>query len=364
MVRDEGLLYRLHIDVPLLGAVLLMCTLGMVVLYSASEQSADVVFKQGVRIMVGVVAMLLVAQVSPRTLARWAPAAYLLGVFLLVLVMFLGTGRGAQRWLDLGFVRFQPSELLKLAVPLTVAAFLSEKVLPPARSTIAVSLLLVAIPAALIVEQPDLGTAILVATSGLFVLFFGGISWAFIRNSTLLALAAAPLAWFAMHDYQRGRVLTLFDPQQDPLGAGYHIIQSTIAVGSGGIYGKGWLNGTQSHLEFLPERATDFIFAVYCEEFGLVGVLVMLLAYGLIIFRSVRIALEAQEMFGRLVAGALTLTLFIYIFVNMGMVTGQLPVVGVPLPMVSYGGTSLVTILTGFGILMSVQTHRKFLSET
>ncbi len=364
MVRAGSLLYRMHIDVPLIGAVVLMCMLGLVVLYSASEQSTDLVIKQSARILFGLAAMIAIAQISPRAMARWAPALYLAGLGLLVLVLFFGTGRGAQRWLDLGFIRFQPSELMKLAVPLTVAFFLSEKVLPPNRSTIAISLLLVVIPAALIVDQPDLGTAILVATSGLFVLFFAGISWGFIRNSVIVGLAAAPLAWFSMHDYQRSRVLTLFDPQQDPLGAGYHIIQSTIAVGSGGLYGKGWLNGTQSHLEFLPERATDFIFAVYCEEFGLAGVVVMLVAYALIVIRGVRIALEAQDMFGRLVAAALTLTLFIYVFVNMGMVTGQLPVVGVPLPMVSYGGTSLVTILIGFGILMSIHTHRKFLAPT
>ena len=364
MDRAEGLLYRVHVDASLIGSVLVMCLLGMVVLYSASEQSSDVLIKQLVRVLVGFAAMIAIAQVSPRRLSRWAPAIYLVGLVLLVLVLFVGTGRGAQRWLDIGFLRFQPSELMKLAVPLTVAAYLSEKIFPPNKSTIAVSLLLLLFPAALIIEQPDLGTAILVVSSGLFVLFFAGISWRFIRNSLFLAMAAAPLAWYAMHDYQRRRVLTLFDPEQDPLGAGYHIIQSTIAVGSGGLYGKGWLNGTQSHLEFLPERATDFIFAVYCEEFGLIGVLVLLVAYALIIVRGIRIALEAQDMFGRLVAGALTSTLFIYVFVNMGMVTGQLPVVGVPLPLVSYGGTSLVTILIGFGILMSIQTHRVFHAES
>lgn len=360
MVSGESIWYRLHIDAPLLAGVLVMCMLGIVVLFSASDQSVDVVFKQTVRIGIGFVAMLGVAQISPLTLSRWSPAIYILGLVLLVLVLIFGTGRGAQRWLDLGFVRFQPSELMKLAVPLTVAAFLNEKVLPPQRLTTVVALALVLVPAALIVKQPDLGTSILVAGSGLFVLFFAGISWRFIRNSTLLALAAAPLAWYGMHDYQRQRVLTLFDPEQDPLGAGYHIIQSTIAVGSGGIHGKGWLNGTQSHLEFVPERATDFIFAVYCEEFGLFGVVVLLLAYAMIIVRGIQIAMDAQDMFGRMVAAALTLTLFVYIFVNMGMVTGQLPVVGVPLPLVSYGGTSLVTILLSFGILMSIQTHRKF----
>ncbi|MCB1749948.1 MAG: rod shape-determining protein RodA [Gammaproteobacteria bacterium] len=364
MDRTSNILFRFHIDLPLFGGVVVMCALGLVVLYSASDQSLDVVLKQVARILIGFTVMIAVAQVPPRRLARWAPALYVVGLVLLGLVLIVGIGRGAQRWLDFGVLRFQPSELMKLAVPLTVAGFLADKVLPPSLRTLVIALVLALLPAAMIIEQPDLGTAILVATSGLFVLFFAGISWRFIRNSTILALAAAPLAWFSMHDYQRRRVLTLFDPGQDPLGAGYHIIQSTIAVGSGGVYGKGWLNGTQSHLEFLPERATDFIFAVYCEEFGLIGVAVMLIAYAMIIVRGIQIALDAQEMFGRLIAASLVLTLFIYLFVNMGMVTGQLPVVGVPLPMVSYGGTSLVTILAGFGILMSVQTHRKFIAET
>ena len=363
MDRSNGLLFRLHVDGLLLSGVIVLCALGLVVLYSASDQSMTVVWRQAARMAVGLVAMVAVAQISPRRLARWAPAFYLVGLLLLVLVLFFGSGRGAERWLSLGFVRFQPSEIMKLAVPLTVASFLADKVLPPYPRTTVIALLLVAVPAGLIVKQPDLGTAILVAGSGLFVLFFAGISWSFIRNSAVVALGAAPLAWFLMHDYQKRRVLTLFDPQQDPLGAGYHIIQSTIAVGSGGVNGKGWLNGTQSHLEFLPERATDFIFAVYCEEFGFIGVCVLLVTYALIMFRGLQIALDGQDMFGRLVAASIMLTLFVYVFVNMSMVTGQLPVVGVPLPMVSYGGTSLVTILTGFGILMSVQTHRKFLAE-
>jgi len=364
MIRTQSLLFRLHIDPPLVGGVLVTCALGLVVLYSASDQSTEVVMRQAFRILIGFSAMIAVAQISPRSLARWAPLFYVAGLGLLALVLFIGIGRGAQRWLDFGIMRFQPSEIMKLAVPLTVAGFMADKVLPPMLRTTVVAALLVAIPAGMIADQPDLGTAILVAASGVFVLFFAGISWRFIMTSGLIGLAAAPLAWFAMHDYQRRRVLTLLDPTQDPLGSGYHIIQSTIAVGSGGLNGKGWLNGTQSHLEFLPERATDFIFAVYCEEFGLIGVVVLMLAYAMILVRGVQIALDAQDMFGRLIAASLTLTLFIYIFVNMGMVIGQLPVVGVPLPMVSYGGTSLVTILIGFGILMSVQTHRKFIAET
>jgi rod shape determining protein RodA len=364
MIRNPNLLYRLHIDAPLLGSVLVMSALGLVVLYSAADQSIEVVIKQGMRILLGLTAMISVAQISPRSLARWAPVLYVLGTFLLVLVLAIGHGRGATRWLDFGVLRFQPSEIMKLAVPLTVAGFLSEKVLPPQLHTILVAMAVVLVPALLIIDQPDLGTAILVSASGLFVLFFSGISWRFIRNSALIGIIAAPFGWFSMHAYQQQRVLTLFDPTKDPLGTGYHIIQASIAVGSGGIYGKGWLNGTQSHLEFIPERATDFIFAVYCEEFGMIGVVVLLIAYSLILVRGMRIAMEAQEMFGRLTAASLTMTLFIYIFVNMGMVSGALPVVGVPLPMVSYGGTSFVTILVSFGILMSIHTHRKFISET
>ncbi len=365
MIPDrDAALNRLHIDPPLLGGVIVLCALGLFVLYSASDQSTDVVLKQLVRMALGIGAMLLVAQINPSRLARWSPFIYLTGILLLIAVFFFGEGRGAQRWLHLGLFSFQPSEIMKIAVPLTVAWFLSDKLLPPRPSIVFVALLLIALPGAFIVEQPDLGTAMLVIAAGLFVLFLAGISWRWIGISALITLLSAPVGWLAMHDYQRQRILTLLDPTQDPLGAGYHIIQATIAVGSGGLYGKGWLNGTQSHLEFLPERATDFIFAVYCEEFGFVGVLVLLAAYALVIGRGLQIALMAQETFGRLIAGSVTLTLFIYVFVNMGMVSGQLPVVGVPLPMVSYGGTSLVTILMGLGLLMSIQTHRRFIVES
>lgn len=354
----------MHIDAPLLGGVLVLCALGLVVLYSAGGQSMDVVVKQALRMLFGLVAMIAIAQVSPLRLARWAPLLYVVGVGLLVVTFFVGTGRGAHRWLEIGVMRFQPSEIMKIAAPLTVSWFLCDKVLPPTLPTTVIALLIIAIPGAFIIEQPDLGTAILVMAAGVFAIFFAGVSWRLISLVFGMGLAAAPLAWFTMHDYQRQRILTLLDPKQDPLGAGYHIIQATIAVGSGGPYGKGWLNGTQSHLEFLPERATDFIFAVYCEEFGFIGVIVMMAAYALVLARGLKIAMMAQDSFGRLVAASLTLTLFTYVFVNMGMVTGQLPVVGVPLPMVSYGGTSLVTILTGLGILMSIQTHRRFIVES
>ncbi len=364
MDSQRSLLLRLHIDPQLFGGALILCGLGLVVLYSAGDQSVDVVMRQAIHMSIGIVAMILVAQISPAQLARSAPLLYAIGTSLLIAVFLFGSGRGAQRWLQLGLVQFQPSEIMKIAVPVTVAWYLYDQVLPPNLRTTIFALLLVLVPGILIIQQPDLGTALLVMAAGLFALFFGGVSWRWMISAAGLGLLAAPLAWILLHDYQRDRILTLFDPQQDPLGAGYHIIQATIAVGSGGISGKGWLNGTQSHLEFLPERATDFIFAVYCEEFGFIGVIVMLAAYALVLARGLRIAWYAQDGFGRLLAASLTMTLFIYVFVNMGMVTGQLPVVGVPLPLVSYGGTSLVTILAGLGILMSIQTHKRFIVET
>jgi len=362
--RSGNLLVDLHIDAPLVGGVLLLCAVGLSVLYSASDHSLEVVGKQAVRMLTGFVSMLAIAQLSPLRLARWSPMLYTLGMILLIATAIVGTGRGAHRWLEIGPLRFQPSEIMKLAVPLTVAWFLSGKLLPPRLSMIGASLLIIAIPGAFIVEQPDLGTAILVMAAGMLVLFFAGISWRLMGIAAAVGIICAPIAWYTMHGYQRQRIITLLDPSADPLGAGYHIIQATIAVGSGGWSGKGWLNGTQSHLEFLPERATDFIFAVYCEEFGLLGVLVLLAAYLLVLIRGITIALNAQDGFSRLIAASLAFTLFIYIFVNMGMVTGQLPVVGVPLPLISYGGTSLVTIMTGLGILMSIQTHRRFIVES
>jgi rod shape determining protein RodA len=361
---ERDLLARLHLDGAMLGGTLLLCALGLLVLYSASGESTEVVLRQGLRMLLGLGAMCAIAQFSPAQLARWAPMFYLLGVCLLLVVAVAGTGRGSQRWLDLGFIRFQPSEIMKLAVPLTVAWFLNDKLLPPSVPVVAVALVGILIPAGLVMEQPDLGTAILIMVPGLLVLFFAGLGWRWVAAAACAVAALAPIGWYAMHEYQRQRVLTLLDPTQDPLGTGYHIIQSMIAVGSGGWSGKGWLNGTQSHLEFLPERATDFIFAVYCEEFGLLGVLVMLAAYSLVLARGVQIAAGAQEGFGRIIAASLSLTFFFYIFVNMSMVIGQLPVVGVPLPLVSYGGTSLVTLMMGLGILMSIQTHRRFIVDS
>jgi len=284
---------------------------------------------------------------------------------LLGLVLIMGeVGKGAQRWLDIGVLRFQPSELMKLAAPMAAAWYLHERPLPPKFSeTLIVAALAVALPAALIARQPDLGTALLIAASGLIVILLAGLSWRLIIMSAVLALAAAPLLWFNMHEYQRQRVLTFLNPESDPLGSGYHIIQSKIAIGSGGVFGKGWLNGTQAQLEFLPERATDFIFAVLGEEFGLLGLCSLLLVYIFIVLRGLYIATQAQDTFGRLLAGSISLTFFVYVLVNTGMVTGLLPVVGVPLPMVSYGGTSMVTLMAGFGILMSVHSHRKLVAQ-
>jgi len=362
--RHRGLLARLHLDLPLLTGLLLLCGLGLVVLYSASGENLHQVERQLMRLGIAFGVMFALAQIHPHTLRRWSPWLYLAGVAMLALVLAMGVvGKGAQRWLDLGFIRFQPSELVKLATPMMIAWYLSARSLPPNWKQLAVSLALILLPVLLIARQPDLGTAILVAASGFFVLFLAGMSWRLIVGLGVTAAAAAPLLWHFMRDYQRKRVLTFLNPESDPLGAGYHIIQSKIAIGSGGLYGKGWLNGTQSQLEFLPERHTDFIFAVLGEEFGLVGASILLLLYLFVILRGLQIAMQAQDSYSRLLAGALVLVFFVYLFVNTGMVSGMLPVVGVPLPLVSYGGTSLVTLLAGFGMLMSIHTHRKLLPK-
>ncbi|MCF7984754.1 MAG: rod shape-determining protein RodA [Thiohalocapsa sp.] len=353
---------RAHIDPLLLVGLLVLCGIGLAVLFSASDQSAGQVQRQVIRLVLAFGVMFAVAQVPPTVLRRWSLPLFAVGVLLLVAVLLFGDiGKGAQRWLDLGFVRFQPSELLKLAVPMMLAWFLSGYSLPPSALRVFFAALLIALPVLLIAEQPDLGTSLLVASAGAMVLFLAGMSWGLIALLGLLAAAAAPVVWHLMHDYQRQRVLTFLDPTSDPLGAGYHTIQSQIAIGSGGLYGKGWLRGTQSHLEFLPERSTDFIFAVIGEELGLLGILLLLVVYLWIILRGLYIAAHAKDSYGRLLAGSLTMVFFVYLFVNTGMVVGLLPVVGVPLPLVSYGGTSLVTIMAGFGIVMSIHTHRKIL---
>lgn len=356
---------RLHLDPPLLAGLLLLMFGGLTVLYSAGGESLDLVIRQCVRYGAGLVALFFLAQIPPRSYRFWAPFVYVVGAILLVLVLVAGTeAKGAQRWLALpGIGRFQPSELLKLAVPTMVAWYLSDRALPPRFLHVVGSLLLVGAPAVLIALQPDLGTAILIATSGLLVLFMAGLSWRIIGVALILVITAIPLMYhFVLHDYQRNRVDTFLNPEADPRGTGWNIIQSKTAIGSGGIDGKGWLEGTQSRLDFLPESSTDFILAVLSEEFGFIGVCVLMLGYLLIVARGFVISFQAQDTFSRLLAGSLTMTFFIYVFVNIGMVTGLLPVVGVPLPLVSYGGTSIVTLLASFGMLMSVHTHRRLMS--
>lgn len=349
-----------HIDRQLIIlATLLMCV-GLVTLFSASGASFDRVLGQIANIAVALTVMWIAANVPLHYLNRIALPLYVFGVILLIAVDAFGMiVNGAQRWLNLGFTRIQPSELMKIALPLMLAWYFDRYEAILRLRNFAVGAILVLVPVLLIAKQPDLGTALLVAAAGFYVLFLAGLSWKILVSLGLVGSASLPLLWSMMHDYQRQRILTLLDPSQDPLGAGYHTIQSTIALGSGGFMGKGWLNGTQSHLDFLPERTTDFIFAVYAEEFGLIGNVVLMVLFLLVIGRGLVIAANAPTLFTRLLAGAITLTFFTYAFVNMGMVAGILPVVGVPLPLISYGGTSLVTILFGIGLLMSIHTHRR-----
>ncbi|MBI2778719.1 MAG: rod shape-determining protein RodA [Gammaproteobacteria bacterium] len=362
--KEQGFLFRLlqriHVDIPLLCGLLLLSAAGLVVLYSAGGQSLEVLTRQVMRLALAFTVMLLLAQVHPQHLQRWAPWLFGTGVLLLVAVLLVGDiGKGARRWLELGAFRFQPSEMMRIAVPMMVAWYLANSPLPPHPLKLIIAGALALVPTLLIAKQPDLGTALLIACSGIFVIFLGGVRWRYIVAIGALVAAFIPIAWSLMHDYQRQRVLTFLDPESDPLGTGYHIIQSKIAIGSGGLYGKGWLNGTQSYLDFIPERSTDFIFAVLSEEFGLIGILVVLAIYLFIVMRGLYIASQAHDTFTRLLAGSLILTFSVYIFVNIGMVTALLPVVGVPLPLISYGGTSMVTVMAGFGILMSIHTHRK-----
>ena len=356
---------RLHLDVVLLTPVLFIMTMGLFVLFSASDGDWDTVTRQIRNFVVGFGVLLVVAQVRLDAVQRWAPALYLAALLLLLLIPFFGVGaKGAQRWLSLGFIRFQPSEIMKIAMPLMVAAWVVRHALPPRPSTTVTALLIIGLPAVAIATQPDLGTAILVAASGAFVVFMAGVSWWQIISGALAALACIWPAWlFVLKDYQKQRILTLFDPEADKLGAGWNIIQSKTAIGSGGWSGKGWLEGTQSHLDFLPESQTDFIIAVLAEEFGLRGVLCLILLYGMVVARGLWISFTAQTSYGRLLASAITLTFCVYVIVNMGMVAGILPVVGVPLPFVSFGGTSIVTLLLGFGILTAISTEKRILSR-
>ena len=355
----KGFLRRLPLDLPLLGGLLLLSGIAMVVLYSASGQDLDALIRQGLRLLLALGVMLGVASIHPRHLYNASPILYLVGVVMLVLVLLVGKiSMGAQRWLDLGIVRFQPSELTKLSTPMMLAWFLSQTAPPPGFRQFLIAGALILVPALLIAKQPDLGTAILVGSSGAAVVFLSGLSWKYLLTLAGLGAASLPVLWHVLHGYQRDRILTLINPEADPLGRGYHIIQSKIAIGSGGVGGKGWLNGTQAHLEFLPESSTDFIFAVLAEEFGLIGCLVLLAAYFIILARCLYIVVQAKDRYSRYLAGGLSLTFFVYIFVNIGMVIGILPVVGVPLPLVSYGGTATVTLLAGFGLLMSVESHQ------
>ena len=364
--RPVGWLERVHLDFWLLFVLFILIGGGLFVLYSASGESLEDVKRQGIRLLVAFVVMVGIAQIDPRRLQRWSPFFYIMGVFLLVAVLLFGVGaKGAQRWIQvpvIGF-RFQPSEIMKLVMPMMLAWFLANRPLPPDWKHLLVSAVIIAVPVLMIALQPDLGTSLLVAAAAIFVVLLAGLSWRLIAGFVTLGIAALPALWYVMHDYQRRRVLTFLNPESDPLGAGWNIIQSKTAIGSGGIYGKGWLEGTQSQLEFLPERHTDFIIAVLAEEFGLVGVCIVLAVYVAIIGRGLFIALNAQNTYGRLVAGSITLTFFVYVFVNMGMVSGLLPVVGVPLPLVSFGGTSSLTLLAGFGILMSIHTHRSLVRK-
>lgn len=353
-----------HIDSILMSCLLFTLLVGLFVLYSASGQNFERVNAQLINISIALITMWLVANVQPQLMERMAFPLYLLGILLLLGVALFGDiSHGARRWLDLGVIKIQPSELMRLAMPMMLAWYFSRRETVLRVTDFIIAFVILVIPVLFILKQPDLGTSLLISASGFFVIFLAGLSWRFIIGGSLAIAAMMPIFWSMLHDYQRRRVLILIDPTQDPLGAGYHIIQSTIAQGSGGLMGKGWLNGTQSQLDFLPERTTDFIFSVFSEEFGMVGNLLLLLLFSLIIFRGIVIASQARNTFSRLLAGSITMTFFIYIFVNIGMVSGILPVVGVPLPLISYGGTSMVTILLGFGILMSIHTHKKLVAS-
>jgi rod shape determining protein RodA len=355
----------LRLDGPLLVGLGLIALYGLIVLYSASGQNWNRVIDGAVRVALGGIAMCALAQVKPAFLRRLAPFLFLVGCALLIAVDAIGyIGKGAQRWLDLGFIRFQPSELMKLAVPMTCAWWLHDRPLPPDFKSLVILALIILIPSGLTIVQPDLGTGGLIMIGGLLVVLMAGLQFRVIFALAGIAAVAAWVAWqYGLHDYQRQRVFMLLDPESDKLGAGYHIIQSQIAIGSGGVFGKGLLNGSQGQLEFLPERTTDFIFAIVGEELGLLGAVILLLLYLFVVGRALYLAVEMQDTFARLLAGSIALTFFVYVFINAGMVSGMLPVVGVPLPLVSYGGTSMVTLLAGFGILMSLYSHRKLVSS-
>jgi rod shape determining protein RodA len=358
------LLSALKLDGPLLLALGLLAIYALIVQYSAAGQHLGTILRTLMRIGIGAFAMIVLAHSSPNFLRSLAPWLYGVGVVLLLAVDAVGyVGKGAQRWLDLGLIRFQPSEIMKLAVPMLAAAFMHERRLPPDWRNLLVLAAIVLLPVGLVAVQPDLGTAVLIFATGALVVLMAGLQWQVIAGVGVALAAGAVVGWNFLHDYQRQRIRIFLDPQSDPLGAGYHIIQSQIAIGSGGLFGKGWMNGSQAQLDFLPERSTDFIFAVIGEEFGLLGLIVLLLLYLFIVSRAVFLATQASGTFARLLGLSLALTFFVYVFINAGMVSGLLPVVGVPLPLISYGGTSVVTLLAGFGILMGLYSHRKLVNS-
>lgn len=348
-----------HIDFQLMLYLTLLISFGFFILYSASHQNINMLLRQGLRLILALFVLFLFANIPPHKYKTWAPWIYSLGLILLTAVILIGKiGKGAQQWLDFGFLRFQPSEIMKIAVPMMVAWYFHQQVSPSYYKSLIIATILILVPAILIAKQPDLGTALMVIFSGLSVIFLAGVNLELIGTSFLLIVLLSPLLWHFLHSYQKQRILTLLNPDYSPLGASYHIIQSKIAIGSGGLIGKGWLQGTQSHLRFLPEHATDFIFAVCAEEFGFIGCLVLIILIVMIVYRSLVIAKKAQNSFTRLLAASLAVTFFMSSFVNIGMVSGILPVVGIPLPLISYGGTAMVSFLANFGILMSISTHR------
>ncbi len=366
---DAGFAYRVrdsgssvfHLDVQMILLLVAIASYGLLILYSAVGQESALVTAQSAKMGIAFVIMVAMAQISPIFYLRIAPWVFLIGVIMLVLVMFFGTTvNGSQRWLRIpGIFSFQPSEIMKLMVPMILAWYFHDRHLPPRMKHLFWAGVMIAVPVLLIARQPDLGTALIVGASGLLVLFLAGISWRYMVTVIGAAVVSSPALWFVLRDYQQGRILTFLNPERDPLGDGWNIIQSKTAIGSGGLFGKGLGEGTQSHLEFLPESQTDFIIAVLAEELGLVGVMGLLILYLLVAGRGVMISIQAQDTFGRLLAGSITFTFFIYVFINIGMVSGIVPVVGVPLPLVSYGGTSIITLFAGFGIIMSIYSHRR-----
>ena len=359
----SGLSTLLYIDAKLVIPIIIITLIGLVTIFSSSSGDLNLVIKQLTRIVIGIITMVLIAQVNPDNLKLFAPILYLFTILLLALVLLFGVGNSADRWLDLYFIRFQPSELMKILVPLMLATFYADKPLPPKTSYIFIAILIVLVPVIMIMRQPDLGTALLIGMSGAIAILLAGMSFKFFLGGTIAAASLIPILWINMHQYQKQRVLTFFNPETDPLGSGYHLMQSKIALGSGGFFGKGFFNGTQSKLGFVPEHSTDFIFTAFGEEFGYLGVILLMSLYLFIALRGLSISIKATDNFGRILTGTLSLTIFVYVLVNVGMVIGFLPVVGAPLPFMSYGGTSMVTLFATLGMIMSIKSHQRILRK-